>query len=65
MTHINLDVNIDVAFDDKRGSSADWLKTKVMRKLEVAMLELFEYPLYADAILETYSIWEEGKQNDT
>lgn len=65
MTHINLDVNIDFAFDDKWGKSVDWLKTKVMRKLETAVLDLFEYPLYADADLEIYNIWEGEKQNDT
>lgn len=56
MTHLNMTVEIDICADDEWGSSRAWVENEVMRKIENAMLDLFEYPLSANAELQDLSI---------
>lgn len=62
MLHLNLDVNIDLLADDNWKNSEEWLKNQITRKLEVALLGMFNYPISADVTLENFSVvpgWEE------
>lgn len=52
MTHINMTVEIDICFDDEWGSSRAWVENEVMRKIEGAVSDMFEYPLSTHAELQ-------------
>lgn len=58
MTHLNMTVEIDVYADDEWGSSKSWVETrnKVMKRIESAVLDLFEYPISAEVTLERLCI---------
>ena len=56
MIHLNMTVEIDVCADDVWGEDVSWLETEVMHKLENKMLDLFDYPISANAKLQDYNI---------
>lgn len=56
MIHLNMTVEIDVCADDKWGTSIHWVKNDIMRKIENAVGDMFEYPLSVHAELEDYNV---------
>lgn len=56
MLHLNLDANIDLLADDDWKDSEEWLENQIARKLEVALLGMFNYPISADVTLENFSV---------
>jgi hypothetical protein len=56
MIKLNFDVNIDVIADDTGEYTKEWLETQAMRKIEVALLGMFNYPISADVTLESFNV---------
>lgn len=62
MLHLNLDANIDLLADDNWKDSEEWLKNQIARKLEVALLGMFNYPISADVTLENFNVAPDGEE---
>ena len=62
MLHLNLDANIDLLADDNWKDSEEWLKNQIARKLEVALLGMFNYPISSDVTLESFNIVPGGEE---
>lgn len=62
MLHLNLNANIDLLADDNWKDSEEWLKNQISRKLEVALLGMFNYPISADVTLESFNVVPGGEE---
>lgn len=64
MIHLTMNVDIEVLADDEWGSSRAWVENEVMHKIENAMIDLFEYPISANAELQDWNIYD-GMEDKT